>query len=157
LKEQKIQNLKDKDYKVIIFSDYSYIFQYIEKICVDNDIKYVDLDKGNIKDIDNTIQCLKIDVQGGLERQFVYRFLDDGFRPSLVLVRWSNDVDDHYSTAICVGHLLNCGYGHVRMENNYSLYFFEDRPLYDICSMKTLGSQNPIMRALLNVTKTSEV
>jgi len=112
--------------------------------------------EANTKDSDGTIQCLKIDVQEGLERQFVYRFLDDGFRPSLVLVRWSNDIDDHYPTAICVGHLLNCGYGHVRMGNNYSLYYFEDQPLYDICSMKTTGSQNPIMRALLNITKTYE-
>ena len=109
----------------------------------------------NVKDSDDTIQCLKIDVQDGLERQFVYRFLDDGFRPSLVIVRWSNDVDDHYSTAICAGHLLNCGYGHVRMENNYSLYLFEDQSLYDICSMKTLGSQNPIMLTLLNGTNTT--
>jgi hypothetical protein len=109
----------------------------------------------NIKGSDNTIQCLKIDVQDGLERQFIYRFLDDGFRPSLVIVRWSNDVDDHYSTAICAGHLLNCGYGHVRMENNYSLYLFEDQSLYDICSMKTLGSQNPIMLTLLNGTNTT--
>jgi hypothetical protein len=109
-----------------------------------------------VNDFDSTIQCLKIDVQN-LERQFVYRFLDDGFRPSFVLVRWSNDLDDHYSTAICAGHLLNCGYGHVRIENDYSLYFFEDQSLYDICSMKTLGAQNPIMEALLSATKSSEI
>jgi SNF2 family DNA or RNA helicase len=47
--------LKDIDKKVIIFSDYSSIFDYIEKICNNNDVKYVDLDKGNINDIDKSI------------------------------------------------------------------------------------------------------
>jgi superfamily II DNA or RNA helicase len=50
-----LNNLKNIDKKVIIFSDYSSIFDYIEKICNNNDIKYVDLDKGNINDIDKSI------------------------------------------------------------------------------------------------------
>ena len=49
-----IKDLTD-DKKIIIFSDYSSIFQYIETICDENKIKYVDLDKGNIKDIDNAV------------------------------------------------------------------------------------------------------
>jgi len=54
-----ISNLKSSDKKIIIFSDYSSIFQYIEKLCDDNDIKYIDLDKGNIKEIDNCVQEYK--------------------------------------------------------------------------------------------------
>ena len=54
-----IISLKDIDKKVIIFSDYSYIFQYIIEICNLNDIQYVDLDKGNIKDIDNAVNNYK--------------------------------------------------------------------------------------------------
>ena len=50
-----LNSLKDIDKKVIIFSDYSSIFDYIEKICNNNDVKYVDLDKGNINDIDKSI------------------------------------------------------------------------------------------------------
>ena len=54
-----ISNLKLCDKKIIIFSDYSSIFQYIQKLCDDNDIKYIDLDKGNIKEIDNCVQEYK--------------------------------------------------------------------------------------------------
>jgi len=54
-----IELLKEKDSKVIIFSDYSSVFQYIENICNKNEIKYVDLDKGNIKDIDTSVNDYK--------------------------------------------------------------------------------------------------
>jgi hypothetical protein len=53
-----IQNI-DKKSKVIIFSDYSHVFHYIIDICNKYDIKYVDLDKGNIKDIDNVVNEYK--------------------------------------------------------------------------------------------------
>jgi hypothetical protein len=50
-----IKSIKDIDKKIIIFSDYSHIFHYIELLCNENDIKYIDLDKGNIKDIDKSV------------------------------------------------------------------------------------------------------
>jgi hypothetical protein len=50
-----IEELKTLDKKIIIFSDYSSVFQYIETLCNKYDIKYVDLDKGNIKDIDSAV------------------------------------------------------------------------------------------------------
>lgn len=54
-----IIDLKNKNKKVIIFSDYSHIFDYIELICNENDIFFVDLDKGNIKDINNSVNDYK--------------------------------------------------------------------------------------------------
>ena len=54
-----IKSIKDIDKKVIIFSDYPTIFQYIENICNENEIKYIDLEKGNIKDIDNSVREYK--------------------------------------------------------------------------------------------------
>lgn len=54
-----ILNLKNEEKKVIIFSDYSNIFEYIENICIENEITYVDLDKGNIKSIDNSVNEYK--------------------------------------------------------------------------------------------------
>ena len=53
-----IENI-DKKSKVIIFSDYSHVFHYIIDICDKYDIKHVDLDKGNIKDIDNVVNEYK--------------------------------------------------------------------------------------------------
>ena len=54
-----IKSIKDIDKKIIIFSDYPTIFQYIENICNENEIKYIDLEKGNIKDIDNSVREYK--------------------------------------------------------------------------------------------------
>lgn len=54
-----ILQLKYVDKKVIIFSDYSNVFQYIEKLCQENDINVVDLDKGNIKNIDSSVNDYK--------------------------------------------------------------------------------------------------
>lgn len=104
---------------------------------------------------DNTLQVVKIDVKGGLERQIVYKMLDDGFRPSLLIVNWSEDLDAHYSTAICAGHLLNCGYNHVFTEGSQSLYMFADQPLYDICSLKETGMTNPFMNTILKQLSTT--
>ena len=54
-----IENIKDKDYKVIIFSDYSNIFDNIKLLCTKSDVIYIDLDKGNIKDIDLSVNEYK--------------------------------------------------------------------------------------------------
>jgi hypothetical protein len=79
----------------------------------------------------------------------LYKFLDNGFRPSIILVKWSHDLDDHIPTAHCAGHLMNSGYALASLENGYSLYVFTDQVLYDITSMKTLGLKNPIMESIL--------
>lgn len=54
-----ISDLQNEDKKVIIFSDYSNIFKYIEELCIKNNINHVDLDKGNIKDIDISVNEYK--------------------------------------------------------------------------------------------------
>ena len=53
-----IENI-NKESKIIIFSDYPNIFEYIIDICNNYNIKYIDLDKGNIKDIDNAVNEYK--------------------------------------------------------------------------------------------------
>jgi hypothetical protein len=96
------------------------------------------------------IQFLKIEVADGFERKLVYSFLDEGFRPSIILVKWSADLDDDIATAHCAGHLLNTGYSLLHLENGYGLYSFRDQPLYDICSVKQLGLENPFLKAILS-------
>ncbi len=102
-----------------------------------------------LKNTDNVIHLLKIEVTHGVERQFIYRFLDSGFRPSIILVKWSNDLDEDYATAHCGGHIVNSGYSLLALENGYALYIFSEQTLYDICSMKTIGMQNPIMASIV--------
>jgi hypothetical protein len=96
-----------------------------------------------------TIHVLKIDVSDGGERPLLYSFLDSGYRPGLLLVRWSHDIDEHVATAHCAGHVLNSGYSLVRLTDSFALYIFTDQTLYDICSMKTVSLQNPILNSIL--------
>ena len=102
-----------------------------------------------LKNTDSKIHVLKIDVSEGKERQLLYKFLDNGFRPSLILVKWSYDLDDHVSTAHTSGHLLNSGYSLMHLEGDYALYMFSDQVLYDTASMKSIGLKNPMMENLL--------
>lgn len=53
--ENYIKELKISNKKIIIFSGYSNIFQYIQNLCRKHDIGYVDLEKGNITDIDSAV------------------------------------------------------------------------------------------------------
>ena len=95
------------------------------------------------------IHILKLELTEGKERAVLYKFLDNGFRPSLVLVKWSYDLDDNTSTAHCAGHLLNSGYSLIALENGYALYMFSEQVLYDITSMKIIGHKNPMMESIL--------
>jgi hypothetical protein len=96
------------------------------------------------------IHILKLELSDGKERQVLYKFLDNGFRPSLILVKWSYDLDDHTATAHCGGHLLNSGYSLVAIEGDYTLYMFSEQVLYDITSMKSICLKNPMMESLLS-------
>lgn len=101
-------------------------------------------------DIDPVIHYLKIEVSEGSERQLLYSILDSGFRPSLLLVKWCHDLDEHISTAHCAGHLIATGYTLVSLENGYALYYFKDSGLFDICSMKTISITNTILDSILD-------
>jgi hypothetical protein len=99
--------------------------------------------------IEPIIHFLKIELSNAQERQAIYKLLDQSMRPSLILVKWTHDLDENVPTANCGGHILNIGYSLVAYENNYGLYMFRDQPLYDICSMKTPSLNNPIMDSIL--------
>lgn len=109
---------------------------------LDSVVQSVNPDEGKV-------HFLKIEVSNGLERQLLFKVLDNGFRPGLLMVKWSYDMDDHTATAHCAGHVLNSGYSLVALENGYALYMFTDQPLYDITSMKQIGLSNPMMDSIL--------
>lgn len=102
------------------------------------------------KDDSPVIHMLKLELANGVERQMMYKFLDSGFRPSILLVRWSHDIDEHIATAHCAGHVLNSGYSLFAYENGYALYVFTDQTLYDTCSLKTIGYTNPILASIVS-------
>jgi hypothetical protein len=101
-----------------------------------------------------TLSYVKIDLTEGKERMMVYRILDDGYRPGLLCVKWTNDLDEHYATAYCAGHLMNAGYIHVMTSSNkFSLYYYSGLSLYDSCSMKDISWGNPIAQAFIASSK----
>jgi hypothetical protein len=100
-----------------------------------------------------SLSYVKIDLTDGKERMMVYRILDDGYRPGLICVKWSNDLDEHYATAYCAGHLMNAGYVHVMSIHGYSLYYYGGLSLYDSCSMKEISWGNPIAQSFLATSK----
>jgi hypothetical protein len=101
------------------------------------------------------IHVLKIQVGDGSERRLLYSILDAGYRPGMIIIKWSHDLDDHTPTAQCAGHMMNTGYHLVHLENGYALYIFFDQPLYDICSMKIPALSNPMLQTIL--TSVSEM
>jgi hypothetical protein len=105
------------------------------------------------------LHYVKIALESGATRQLIYKLLDDGFRPSLLCVKWDHDMDDHIPTAHCVGHLLNVGYSQIYQNDatGYALYTFTDQTLYDICSVKGVSMTNPFMNSLLQSVTISSV
>jgi hypothetical protein len=97
-----------------------------------------------------SINYLKIEVGHGMERLLTYSILDAGFRPGLICIKWSYTPDEHTPTAHCVGHLLNSGYSLVKVENNYSLYHYNDDVIYDMCGVEEISMQNPFVKTICN-------
>ena len=93
-----------------------------------------------------SLSCVKFELSGGQERMIIYKMLDDGFRPSIIIVKWSEDLDSNYSTAYCAGHLVNSGYVMVDNKNGYALYFYTDASIYNTVSMKDVCYGNPIVK-----------
>jgi hypothetical protein len=100
-----------------------------------------------------SLSCVKFELSGGQERMIIYKMLDDGFRPSLIIVKWSEDLDSNYSTAYCAGHLVNSGYVMVDNKNGYALYFYTDASIYDTVSMKDVCYGNPIVKNFQDETQ----
>lgn len=103
----------------------------------------------SIGNTEHKMHFVKIDLEDSIERKLVYTLLDSGFRPSLLHVKWSYDVDEHTPTAHCIGHLFNSGYSLIGVENGQYLYMFTEQGMYDITTMKTLGFQNPFLKSIL--------
>jgi len=101
----------------------------------------------------DTLSCVKFELKDGAERMMIYKMIDDGFRPSLVIVKWSKDLDEDYATAYCAGHLVNSGYVLVDSKNGYSLYFYSNFCLYDTVSMKEICYGNPFVNSFHEETE----
>ena len=109
-----------------------------------------------LKDNANRIDILKVDTAAsapGLEKALLGAILSAGFRPGIIVVRWSKMPDLDLSTTLAAGHLQSCGYSLVKKVDNKFLYFFTDDDLYQICSWEGLVVTNPIVTEVVNASK----
>lgn len=113
-----------------------------------NPTKVLETFSKNVELDTSTLSFVKIEMDGGKERMILYKLLDTGYRPSLLCVKWSCDLDTDYSTANIAGHLTNCGYIHLKAVNGYSLYYYTCESLYDTVSWKETYNRNPIIQTL---------
>ena len=100
-----------------------------------------------LTDAGNRIDILKVDTTGtapGLERSVIGAVLSAGYRPSVVIVNWSQMPDVELSATIAAGHLQNCGYSLMGKLGSKFLYYFSDEDLYQLCSWEGISINNPI-------------
>ena len=95
------------------------------------------------------LSFVKYELSDGSERMHIYKLIDEGYRPSLLCVKWTKDVDDDYATAYCAGHLCNSGYTLLEVQNGYYLYYYaDDMASYDTVSYKEITYGNPVIQSL---------
>lgn len=94
------------------------------------------------------VDILKIDLPA-MERSILSELLDSGFRPALLLIRWSSLPDTDMKTSQAAGHLQNCGYQLIGKVENKFTYYYNDKNLYDICSWEDTKVENPLLETIL--------
>jgi hypothetical protein len=105
-----------------------------------------------LKDTAKRIDVLKIDTTvsaPGLEVPLIYTILSAGYRPSVLIVKWSAMPDTDLTTTLVAGHLQCCGYTLLSAIDDKFLYYFSDDNLYEICSWEKRTTMNPIAQEIL--------
>jgi hypothetical protein len=97
---------------------------------------------------ENRCDLLKIEGVNDVERVILYSALDTGFRPGIVLIRYTEDPDANVPSMLVAGHLQMAGYKLLEVSNNWFLYVYNDMCLYDSCSWRNTKVQNPIVHYL---------
>lgn len=105
-----------------------------------------------LKDAAKRIDVLKIDTTQsapGLEIPILNSIISAGYRPSVLLVKWSAMPDADLTTTNAAGHLQCCGYTLLSVKDNKFLYYFNDDNIYEICSWEQRTNINPIANEIL--------
>jgi len=94
----------------------------------------------------NRIDMLKVEAFQEEERVLLSSLMDGGFRPGVVLVRYTYDPDENVPSMLVAGHLQMVGYRLVECKGSWFLYIFNDTCFYDSCSWRTTTCQNPLSK-----------
>jgi Methyltransferase FkbM domain len=99
------------------------------------------------------IDILKVDLSGN-ECAVLDTFLLEGYRPSLILVNWSESPDTCYKTLSAAGNLQMLGYSLVGKNGNKYLYYFTNKNYYEMCSWEEINeyNKNPLVKVLVEHT-----
>lgn len=116
-----------------------------------------------LKDAIKRIDVLKIDTTQsapGMEIPILNCIITAGYRPSVILVKWSVMPDIDLSITTAAGHLQCSGYSLLNVFEDKFLYYFNDDNLYEICSWEQQATMNPIAQEIIkgvtsNIKKSS--
>jgi hypothetical protein len=94
------------------------------------------------------VDLLKIDKQGW-EDKILSGIMAPGFRPSLLIVNWSESPNESYKTMVAAGNLTMMGYTLLGREENRCLYYFTGMTLYETVDWYMPKCKNPLVSTLL--------
>ena len=108
-----------------------------------------------LKDSAQRIDVLKVDTTQsvrGLEIPVLASLLSAGYRPSVVIVKWSTMPDVDIKTTLAAGHLQCCGYTLLKTLDDKFIYYYNDDNLYELCSWEQRTEMNPIANEIIKAT-----
>jgi hypothetical protein len=104
----------------------------------------------------NYFDIIKIDFLGQ-ERLILSGLLEAGMRSSLILVRWSESPNKDRQTRAAAATLQNHGYTLLSVVDGKYLYYYNDKPFYNLCDWETPSMKNPMVEKIIDfTTKTLE-
>lgn len=111
-----------------------------------------------LKDGAKRIDVVKIDTThfaAGMEIPILNSIISAGYRPSVILVKWSVMPDLDLSITTAAGHLQCSGYSLLNVFEDKFLYYYNDDNLYEICSWEQPTSMNPIAQEIIKAVTSS--
>lgn len=98
------------------------------------------------------LDLMKIE-ESPLESEVLHAVIQEGFRPSLLLVCWNETPDTSTTSMITAGNLQMVGYSLIAKNKNRFLYYYNDVNYYESCSWEepSKNLQNPLVA---NIVKT---
>jgi hypothetical protein len=119
-------------------------------------VKRTDIDWNTIfpelkQSAEGRVDLLKIECYDEKERMLLYSLLDSGFRPGILLVKYTVDPDANVPSMLVAGHLQMSGYRLLSSNNSWFLYLYTDICFYDSCSWRDDTVQNPLIKYVIEL------
>lgn len=105
---------------------------------------------------ENRMDILKIESNSNEERILLYSMMDSGYRPGILLVKYSEDPDAAVPSMLLAGHLQMSGYRLLETKDNWFCYLYTDICFYDSCSWRNTTVQNPLIKYIVELFNTKK-